>query len=319
MHYFITGCNGLVGSYIARKVLTQGGKVSAIKRKQSKLTYIEDIAEQINWYDGDVLDILSLDKGVEQADCVIHCAGVVSFHRRDFKLMFKVNVEGTKNVVNTCKKYHVQKLVHISSVAALGNKYDEETVNENAEWDNVNEHSSYGLTKFLGEQEIWRGNAEGLDVIVINPSVVIGRGEWGRSSLALLEYANSNPIFYPEGYINYIDARDLAEVIYLLINREFYNERFITSGGYMTYKKMLNLLAYKLGKKPPKFKINPFIASTALYAAKLTAFILGKPPILSKELLKNSRNKTVFSNEKIKEKLSFTFKSIEDTLDWIKP
>ena len=317
MHYFITGCNGLVGSYIARKLLEQGATVAALKRKNSDLSHIKDISGKINWFEGDVLNVLSLDECIKQADCVIHCAGMVSFHQRDFAKMFKINVEGTANVVNTCLRYSCKKLVYISSVAALGNSILEETVNETKKWDNSSMNSKYGLTKFLGEEEVWRGNAEGLDVIVVNPSFVFGKGNWKKSKLSLLDYIDSEPLFYPEGNLNFIDVRDLADLVFKLIDQEVINEKFIVSAGYISYKEMFVKISKKLGKNPPKYKLTRFFSFIALFSSKLKKLISIKSPSVSKELIKNSRRKTVYNSDKIKQKLSFTFRDIEETLDWI--
>jgi len=316
MNYFITGCNGLVGSYIARKLLDQGEEVSALRREKSSLDQVKDIENDIQWYEGDILDVLSIEKPIEKADFVIHCAGMVSFLPKDFHLMYKVNVEGTANIVNTCLKIGGKKLLYISSVAALGVDAKQDIVDESQKWDNSGMNTKYGLTKFMGEEEVWRGNAEGLDVIVVNPSVVLGRGEWGRSSLALLEFASKSPIFYPEGNINFIDARDLADIIYQLIEGGHFNEKYIVSAGNISFKDMLFKLTAAMGKKPPKFKINAILASLALVGDKFVAMFTSNSQKLSKELIRNGKRKTLFSNKKINDRLGFTFRKLEDTIEW---
>ncbi|UZR92446.1 SDR family NAD(P)-dependent oxidoreductase [Chondrinema litorale] len=317
MHYYITGCNGLVGSYIARKLLENGATVSALKRKDSDLSYINDISDQIKWHEGDILDVLSLEAGIKEADYVIHCAGMVSFLQADFAKMFKVNVEGTANVVNTCLKYTGKKLLYISSIAALGNTILPEIINETKQWDNSAMNSKYGLTKFMGEEEVWRGNAEGLDVIVINPSVVLGRGNWKKSSLTMFDYISTEPLFYPEGNVNYVDVRDLADLVMQLIDQQVLNEKFIASAGCISYKDMLEQISLKLNKRPPKYKLNNFFAFTALTTGKIKGFFTGQSSTVSKELIKNSKRMTQYSNEKIKKNLSFTFRNLDTTLDWI--
>jgi len=327
MRFFITGCNGLVGSYIARKLLAEGAEVSALKREQSSFEYIQDIADKIAWHHGDILDVMSLEQPILEADFVIHCAGFVSFASKDYSKMFKVNVEGTANLVNGCLKYGQKKLLYISSVAALGTNDRQEVIDETQEWDDANISSKYGYTKFMGESEVWRGHSEGLDVIVVNPSVVFGRGEWGRSSLALIKYAASSPIFYPTGDVNYIDARDLADIIFQLIDRKIYNKRFIASAGKESYYRVMEIVSKEMGTKAPSLKFNKTAAFIALQTAKLMAFFKGIlqtgnqkreiQPKLSKELIKNSTRKTFFDNKKIVETLDFKFRKLEDTLTWL--
>ena len=317
MLFFITGCNGLVGSYIARKLLIEGAQVSALKRKDSSLEHIKDIADKITWYEGDILDILSIEKPIKEADFVVHCAGFVSFFSQDYPKMHKVNVEGTANIVNTCLKFGYKKLLYISSVAALGINAQQEVVDETQEWDDANMISKYGYTKFMGETEVWRGHSEGLDVIVVNPSVVFGRGEWGRSSLALIKYAFSSPMFYPTGDINFIDARDLADIIYKLIEGKIYNERFILSAGKTSYFNFMEIISKQIGKKTPKFAFNTTIAFFALQLVRIIAFFKGTRPMLSKEIINMTFRKTRFSNDKVIKRLDFRFRKLQDTISWL--
>jgi len=319
MKVFITGCNGLVGSYIARKLLKEGAEVSALKRKDSLLDHIQDITHKITWHEGDITDLLSIETPIKEADFVIHCAGFVSFLAQDYSKMLKINVEGTANIVNTCLKFGHKKILYISSVAALGINVNQQVVDETQKWDDGNISSKYGHTKFLGEAEVWRGHSEGLDVIVVNPSVVLGRGEWGRSSLALLKYASSNPLFYPKGDVNYVDARDLASIIYHLIIEKIYNERFIVSAGKISYQELIEIICNSMGTKVPKLPFNNFVALIILQLTKLMSLFTGKPPKLSRETIKMSMRKTLFSNKKIVKQLNFKFRAIQDTIAWLAP
>ena len=120
MKVLITGATGLVGSATAKKFLSEKHEVFALARPDSDRSLLADIAAKITWVEGDILDLSALEKAMENMDMVVHTAAVVSFIPKERKAMYKVNVEGTANVVNVCLKLGIGKLCHVSSIAAIG-------------------------------------------------------------------------------------------------------------------------------------------------------------------------------------------------------
>jgi dihydroflavonol-4-reductase len=313
--YLITGCNGLVGSYIARKLLQENHLVKALKRQHSDMSFVADIADKIIWEDGDILDVSSLSKAMEGVTYVIHSAAVVSFLSKDYQRMYKTNVEGTANVVNLCLIHNIKKLIHISSIAALGAAQDT-VITEKAVWNKAEVPSMYAQTKFEAEIEVWRGVAEGLTACILNPSVVIGRGDMTKSSNQFFRYALSKPYFSPMGEVSLVDVRDVAEIAYQLLHQNIENERFIVHATKLPYLQFFEKIAMFLGIKPPKQEAKLWQLYVALWLSKIGSWLGFKVTPLSKEIIRNAQRKTKYSNEKVKTMLNFSFRSIDDTLAW---
>jgi len=313
--YLITGCNGLIGSFIARKLLAENCQVKALKRKNSDVSFVADIAEKITWIDGDILDISSLHEAMQGVSYVIHSAAVVSFLPKDYAQMRKVNIEGTANVVNCCIENQIKKLIHISSVAALGAE-QHTIITEKSLWDKSNVPSVYAQTKFEAEREVWRGIAEGLSACIIQPSVVIGTGNRHKSSNQFFGYAFTQPRFVPMGEISLVDVRDIADLSYLLLQREIENESFIMTAHKVSYLHFFNIIATKLQLKAPKKQATIWHLYLAYIGTKIAALFSKKVTPLSREIIKNAQRKTNYSNEKVNKMLNFQFRSFEDTLSW---
>ena len=268
MRILITGATGLAGSATARRFLAEGHTVAALHRPGSDRSLLRDLESQIDWREGDILDILSLEKALTDMDYVVHAAAVVSFVPRDEKAMYKVNVEGTANVVNACLKKGVRKLCHVSSVAALGRPDPRiiETgativIDETQRWTDSPNNSAYAKSKYLAEVEVWRGIAEGLSAVIVNPSLILGEGDWQKSSTQLFKYVYDGKPFYTEGTVNYVDVRDIAEAIFELTLSEIDNERFILERWDGHVSRTLRLsIAKGFDKKPPHIKVGPGLA-----------------------------------------------------------
>ena len=320
----ITGITGLVGSFTARYFLKSGFQVVGLKRANSSLSLIQDIDNQIIWFEGDVLDILALEKAIENVNYVVHAAAIVSFAPKDGNRMFKTNVEGTINVVNLCLEKKIKKLCFVSSVAALGRKISSENklsqlikIDEKSTWEENELNSNYAKTKYLAELEVWRGQSEGLESVIINPSVVLGEADWNKSSTQLLKYVYDEHKFYPEGNLNYVDVLDVAECIYLLMTSDISDERFVLSAGQISYKDFFEKIAYKFNKKAPILLVTKTLAGIIWRLEVIRTFFTGKAPLITKETALSSSHSFEYQNEKIKKFLNFSFKNIDNSLDRI--
>ena len=313
--YLITGCNGLIGSFIARKLLAQNCEVKALKRKNSDMSFVADIDAKITWIEGDVLDVSSLKEAMQGVNYVIHTAAVVSFSSKDYATMRQVNVEGTKNIVNCCLENQVKKLIHISSIAALGAEQNT-IITEKTIWDKSDVPSVYAQTKFEAEREVWRGVAEGLSSCIINPSVVIGRGDINKSSNQFFSYALSEPYFAPMGEISLVDVRDIADVTYLLFSQNIENESFIMTTKRISYLDFFNRIANLLHIKAPRQEAKLWHLYLAYVGSKILALFNSQKTPLSREIIRNSQRKTQYSSEKLQKMLNFQFRNIDDTLAW---
>src|SRR5436190_8171415 len=186
---FLTGGTGLVGSQILFDLASSGNKIRALRRKESRLDVVDRLFEKtpgykknIEWIEGDVIDLFSLEDAMEGVDTVYHSGAFISFFPSEVKKMMKVNVEGTANMVNMALKKNVKRFCHISSVAVLGRFSGDEILNEDSWWKTSKENSNYAISKYGGEREVWRGIEEGLNAFIVNPTIVIGPGKWDTGS-----------------------------------------------------------------------------------------------------------------------------------------
>ena len=313
---FITGATGLLGSYICKELLHKGYPVRAIKRTTSSTTLPGDMADKIHWVTGDMDDVTTLAEALEGVEAVIHGAAIISFDRRDEKRMYKTNVRGTADLVNACLKSGVKNFVHISSVAAIGRKRDQAILRETDLWEGTEYDSIYAKSKHHQELEVWRGAQEGLNVKIVNPSVVLGPGLWGQGSTHVFQYAYDEKTFHPEGTINYVDVRDVAEIIVRLMASDIKDERFILSAGSMDFKDFFGLIAKAFGKRAPRKPVPYWLLRVAVALEFVRSRITGKAALITKETARISAKKHHFKNDKIKAALDFEFRPVQESIDW---
>ncbi|MFD2570208.1 NAD-dependent epimerase/dehydratase family protein [Spirosoma soli] len=318
---FITGATGFVGSHIARRYLEMGYLVSALKRPDSGYGVLADVADRITWYEGDVLDIPSLQSAIQPNHDVIHAAAIVSFVPKDRNQMERINVEGTANVVNVCLKAGIRKLGYVSSVAALGrpSAKGEKTgqpiiIRENQKWEESPNNSAYAKTKYRAELEVWRGVAEGLNAVMVNPSVVLGVGDWSRSSLQLIKYVNDGKPFYPAGLVNYVDVLDVTNALVGLMQSTITAERYILNGGTIPYRSLLEQIAAALGKRPPTVEVAPMLTRLLWPLEAVRAWLTGKAPLITRETARSASSAYEYDGHKIEQVLEFQYRPLSETL-----
>ena len=311
----VTGGTGFVGSYILRLLLQKGyTNVHSIKRKSGKLDLIANESKKITFHTAEINDIPSLEDAIKDMDYVIHTAAVVSFRPKDRKIMMKVNVEGTENVVNICLGNNIKKLIHVSSIASLGRKKSGKIINENTDWEESSNNSDYSVSKYLSEMEVWRGYAEGLDMAILNPSMIMGAGFWDKGTNEIIKKVNSGLRFYPTGTNGFVDVRDVAEMAVLLMEKDVSGERFICSAENIKLEKLLSDIAIGLGKNPPGIKLSKTIMNFAAFFIDIISHIPGYNSNLSSQSIKNTFFDSLYDNTKSKEILEFKYRDISKTL-----
>jgi nucleoside-diphosphate-sugar epimerase len=312
----VTGASGIVGHFVVKDLVSAGHKIRAIKRDNSNIDNLAPWSNSIEWVEADLLDLSALEKAFIGIDRVVHCAAVVSFHLEDKAEMMNVNINGTANMVNLALENEVKKFVHVSSVAALGRKPNIDVIDENIKWEESENNSNYAESKYLGELEVWRAQEEGLPVVVVNPSVVLGPGKWNSSSMHLFKYVNEGGTFYPKGEINFVDVRDVSNIIEILLFNDIVEERFILNAGKAYYKDVFTLIGNKLNKPAPKIKVSAALLTFAYILDTIKSKLLRKRSIITKESIHLSKMNYFFSNQKLKKALNFEFKTLEDSVAW---
>ena len=297
---FVTGGTGFLGAYIIKALIEKGYTVRALRRTAKLPAFIPAaILERAEWVEGDVLDVVALQDAMEGMDAVIHSAAVISFAGRDRKIMYHVNTEGTANVVNMALEKNVKKMVHISSVAALGRTKTSDHVNEEKKWEESRINTHYARSKQKAELEIWRGIGEGLDAVILNPSTILGYGDWNNSSCAIFKTVYKEFNWYTPGLNGFVDVEDVARATILLLESNISEQRFIVNGENWTFKKLQDTIADSFHKKRPSRQTTTFLLSIAWRLEKIKSILMGNKPLLTRESAKVAHSQTFFENDKL--------------------
>ena len=313
----ITGGTGFLGSYIIKALVEKGYAVRAIRRSTAKLpTYIPaQVFDKVEWLEGDILDILSLEEAMDGIDTVIHAAAIVSFSHKDRGRMYQVNVEGTANVVNMALEKKATRFVHISSVAALGRTAHGGHVNEEKKWEESKVNTHYARSKYKAEMEAWRGAGEGLSTVVLNPSTILGYGDWNTGSSAIFKNIYHEFPWYSPGVNGFVDVEDVARATVLLMESNITEERFVVNGENWPFEKLLHTIADGFGKKRASKMLTPFLIGLAWRMEKLKSFFTGSHPLLTKESGRVAMSKTYFDNDKLLNALpGFSFTPLQQSI-----
>jgi dihydroflavonol-4-reductase len=318
----VTGATGLVGSHLIFDLVTKGEQVRALKRKTSDLMHVQklfssqpELFKKIEWVEGDVTDIFSLEEVMKGISKVYHCAAIVSYDPAEAESMFKINVEGTANVVNLCLENKVEKLCHVSSVAAINRLEEDEMITENAEWKNSKHHSNYALSKYGAEREVWRGIAEGLNAVIVNPTIIIGRGNWKTGSTAMFGQVWKGLKFYTNGVSGFVDVHDVTRIMIQLMESSIKAERFIISSENVPFRLVLDMISKKLGKPLPSIYANNFLRGIAWRVEALKKLLFKTRPFITRETAHSGSIKVRFSNEKIKKMLHVDFIPVQKAIE----
>jgi nucleoside-diphosphate-sugar epimerase len=312
---FVTGGTGFLGSYLLRYLVAEGyTDIRALKRPNSPMDLVREVADKIEWIEGNILDTFILEDAMDGVQQVYHCAGIVSYAPSDYQLMMDVNAEGTTNMVNVALYRKVEKFVYVSSIASIGRRPKLPVIDENTKWERSNWNSSYAISKYLGEMEVWRGVAEGLNVGIVNPAVIIGSGFWDRGTGQLFERANNGLKFYPKGSTGYVDVRDVARFMVKLMDSDIQNERYILNGANSSYLDFFTKVAAVLNKKPPSIQVNFILKELAIAGEWLRSTLLRKKPLLTRHTVNHVNRDFVYKNEKSKAAFDFDYTPLEQTL-----
>ncbi len=317
----VTGGTGLVGSHILFDLVNAGKKVRALRRPESKMEVINrlfsktpELFNNIEWVEGELNDVFSLDEAMAGVDTVYHSAAFISFYQSDKNKMLKINVEGTANVVNMALKNNVGRFCHVSSVAALGRITGEKNVDENSWWKTSSKNSNYAISKYGGEREVWRAMEEGLSAFIINPTIIIGAGDWKSGSTQMFSRVYKGLPYYTMGSTGFVDVRDVSKAAIALMNKGVKDQRYIVNSENVTYKYVFDLIAQNFGKPKSRFMVSPALVEIGWRMETLKSWFLGSKPMITKETARNGLMQWYYSNEKIRKETGMEFIPVEKSV-----
>ena len=321
----VTGGTGLVGAHLLYQLSLTEDKIRAIHRKNSNLKAVEHVFsyytkdyqnqfQKIEWIEGDITDVPSLKKAFIGITKVYHCAAIVSFDKKDYQQMRKVNIEGTANMVNFALANNVVKFCHVSSIATMEKSVDNKLIDETNEWNTETNNYGYAITKYGAEMEVWRATQEGLDVVIVNPGVILGAGFWQNGPGELFTKFYHEFKFYTEGTTGFVAVKDVVKAMLHLMKSNITNERFILVSQNYSFKDVFFKMADAFSKKRPSILVGKTLSTIAWRLESIKSFITGKSPMITKHSASASLSTYRYTSAKIKKAIDFKFESLDDTI-----
>lgn len=315
----------MVGAHLLYFLLKEDKPVRAIHRKDSDLNSVKKIFslytsdpeilfDKIQWMEADIIDIPALTEAFEGVTYVYHCAAFISFDPSKYKLLKKINVEGTANIVNFCLAKNVKKLCYVSSVTTHGKSLQGKLIDETTSWNPDEKNSVYSITKYGAEMEVWRGTQEGLNAVIVNPGVILGISPHAGGSEAIVKLGSKGISFYPTGGVGIVDVQDVVKAMVLLMDSDIKDQQYILVGENISYRDLLTQLAVLSGKEPPKWKLSKSFMLFLSNVDWLLSSVFGSKRKLVKATVRSMFNTSFYDTSKIKDQFNFEFTPTAETL-----
>ena len=314
----VTGASGFLGNELVKQLVANNESVRIIVRPSSDISDLASIKDKIEIMEGDILDVPSLEIAMDGIEKIYHSAAVIGYDDSFYDSMYKCNIEGTANVVNVALTKGIKKLLHVSSIAAIGGKPND-LISEDTKWEKNEWTTHYGITKMLAEREVWRAEQEGLEVVMVNPGIILGSSsnENKATMRVFKRIASGKMPFYSNGTNGFIDVRDVAKICIQLMNSPVHSERFILINQNLSFKDYFERIAKRLNVQPPKRALNKTLGNVFLFADWMASTLSRRKRSFTKEIFKVSMEHFEYSNEKIKRQLDYTFIPFDETIDTI--
>lgn len=309
----VTGGTGFLGAELLKQLTDRGLAVRALRREKSKIPALIQHNTLIEWFNADINEPATLEEAFENVTQVYHCAAFVSSSSKHKKQLFHVNIDGTSNLVNLCMEHNC-RLLHVSSVAALGIAKKDNQITEKNFWEYDSKAHAYGLSKYEGEMEVWRGINEGLNAVIVNPSIIIGKNAGFEGSGAIFKLVKDGFSFYTNGASGFVAVEDVAQSMILLMDTEVSGERYIISAGNLHYKDLFTEIANGFGVKAPTKEAKPWMLGLAWRALKIASLFSKQDPSITKDTARSSITLSYYNNNKVIEQTGITFKPVRDCI-----
>ncbi len=321
----VTGGTGMLGAHVLVELSQTHEKVRALCRTSSQFDHVKRIFsyyfpkpdsyyERIEWVIADLKYYEDCLKATEAVSTVYHVAAEVSFAPKKHMQLIQNNTLTTRNIVNASLENRVGRFCHVSSIAALGEAQYGSQITEQTTKNNFETSSGYAISKFSSEAEVWRAIEEGLNAVIVNPSVILGPGNWAQGSPSLIATVAEGLNYYTEGITGFVDVRDVAKLMVQLTESDINAESFLLSSENLSFKTLFGMIAHELKRMPPNKKATKRILNIAKQFEKIRSLILGKEPRITSETIQAAFSEQYYSSEKIKERLTFQFMPIEQSV-----
>ncbi len=324
---FITGATGLVGARLVYELHKDNSAIKALCRNSSSIEKLtktlnlytnnaEQIIKSIEWIEGDILDFELLFSNIEPDMDVYHCAALVSFNPKDKRRLMDINVQGTANIVNVCIEKKVRKFCHVSSIGALGTPVNGNLIDIDSPWSPVSK-SAYSISKHYAELEVWRGMAEGLNAVIVNPAVILGAGDWENGSASLITRIAKGMKYFTLGSTGYVNVKDVVAIMIMLMHSNINEQQFILSAETLNYQTLFNKIASALNVVAPHKHASLAITSFAWRLEQIKVALFGGIPRITKYTHQIAHSVSNYNGEPIIEAINFNYTPIDATIEQV--
>lgn len=311
----VTGATGFLGAQLVIQLLQTENKIRCIKRSTTTIPQkLDALKHKIEWLNADCLNICDLEPAFKDITKVYHCAAMVSLNPAQKNIMVRNNVESTANIVNLCLANGVQKLIHVSSIAAIGKSKNGELITENHFWDAFDINNGYAISKYLSEMEVWRGIEEGLNAVIVNPSVILGIDAKPQGTQSIFTTVKNKLKFYTGGGSGFVNVYDVARCMIFLGNSQITAQRYIISEQNYSYKQLVQEIANAFGIAAPTKLATPFMLGIAWRLSKIKSWFNKSEVKITKDMAAFASILEAYDNQKIKNIIDFDFVPIKQTI-----
>jgi nucleoside-diphosphate-sugar epimerase len=321
----VTGGTGLVGAHLLYHLVKNDEKIRAIYRSEERIKKVKevfsfytddvgDLISKIEWFKADITDVPAMIPAFIGIEKIYHCAAFISFNPKDYREMRKVNIHGTAIIVNLAIDANVHKICFVGSIASVGDSLKGGLITEENEWNPESDNSGYSITKFGGEMEIWRASQEGVDVVIVNPGIILGSGFFTAGSGKMFTQVYNGFSYYTEGITGFVGVKDVVAAMIKLMNSSIKNERFILVAENKSFKEIFFSIADAFGKKRPTNNIKPWQTAIFWRVSWVLSLFSIKAPLLSKYSARSAHSVSKYSSKKIKKTIPFQFEKIDTVI-----
>ncbi len=319
----VTGATGYVGSALIKALFEnfqpEDIHLKAFVRKTSDRSLLKELP--IDWVEGDITDVESLQRATTDVDIIFHTAALISYQRLDRRKLFQINVQGTRNLVNVALENQVKRLIFTSSVAAVGVNSSEKPADESTVFLPWQHRIGYMDSKYLSELEVFRGIAEGLDAVILNPGVIIGHypglNALSKASTALIRdiYKGKIP-YYPNGGVGFVDITDVVEAHINAMKEGKTGECYNIVSENLTYHNFFNCITSLKGSRRNTVLPLPKAFGIAIgLIAELVGFVFQRTSPIAVDNIFLSNKCLFYANQKSIDELNINYTPIKTSLE----
>jgi nucleoside-diphosphate-sugar epimerase len=321
----VTGGTGLVGSHLLFELTKKEKSVRATFRNQLGIELVKKLFSvysinpeaqfsRIEWVKCDTTDFEAVVEVIENIKTVYHCAAMVSFNPARAEAMVYNNVQGTANLIDASLAQGVSAFCHVSSIAALGEPNPQGYVDEQCVMGKMKRHSAYARSKFFSENEVWRGVEQGLSAVIVNPSVIIGPGNWNAGSGVIFSTIAKGFPFYTLGASGYVYVHDVVRAMIQLTELKRWGQRYLLNAENISHREVFSCIAKELGKTPPHIRVRQWMANIVVPFAWLVSKVMSREQVLTRETARSGDNITCYSAQKVVDEIGITFTPMAEAI-----